>query len=77
MVKLLIRFSVREGIVKFEFRVINELCNAINLVFGLVDSDVRIGNRDAINVTTRELMRKDGPLLDADTNLQLVCWDML
>ena len=63
-------------IVELKLLVVDELGDAVDLVFALVHDQLRIRDGDTVDVTVFELALKNGPLFDADANFELVSRDV-
>lgn len=71
-IKFLVGLMLAEGIIEFEFRVFNRFGDAIYLVFAVVHENLRVNDRDHVDLSVRELMMEDWPLLEANTYPHLV-----
>ena len=63
---------MREGIVKYELGVIYKLGDPIDLELALVNSDDRVGDRNAVDLTVSQLVSENWSFLYADADLELV-----
>jgi len=72
-VKLFIGIVLIKGIVKLELIVLNSLRHAIYLVSAVMNNNLRVDDRDHIDLTVGKLVLENRSLLEADRNLHLVC----
>lgn len=76
-IELFIRFVLAESIVKFELGIFNCFGHAIHFVLAIVHKDLRVAHRDHVDLSVRQLLVEDGPLLEAHTDFHLVSKSML
>lgn len=68
---------LRKCVIEFELLIVDEFGHAIDLKLILMDHDLGVRKRNAVDLSGLQLLLEDGPLLNADADLQLVSWNML
>lgn len=76
-IELFIWLRLAESIVEFESLIVDEFCDAVDLVLAVVDDDFGVRDGCYVDLSAGELGLENWPLLYAHINLQLVCWDVL
>lgn len=62
-IELFIRLRLAESIVEFKSLIVDELCDAVDLILAVVDDDFGVRNGNYVDLSTSELGLENRPLL--------------